>query len=297
MLRENIQDILLLSVVARERSFTRAAAQLGMSQSGVSHAIKGLEERLQVRLLTRTTRSVSLTAEGERLLDAIGPRLEEIEIEIGAVADLSRKPAGTIRITSEDFAIDHVLWPKLRKVLKDYPDIKVEMVVDYGLTDIVAERFDAGVRIGEVLSDGMIAVRISADQRMIAIGSPDYFGTHPVPLTPQDLAHHDCINLRLPTRGGLYAWEFEKDGQALAIRVDGQMTFNGINQILRTAVDGYGIGFVPEGLAMPHISSGELVQVLADWCPYYTGYHLYYPSKRQPTAAFKVVLNALRAGL
>lgn len=297
MLRENIQDFFAFVVVARERSFTRAAAQLGMSQSGVSHAIRALEERLQVRLLTRTTRSVAPTAEGERLLAAIAPRLEEIEHEMEAVSDLSRKPAGTIRITAEDFAIDRVLWPKLRKVLRQYPDIKVELIVDYGLTDIVAERFDAGVRVGEVLADGMIAVRISPDQRMIAIGSPGYFEERPIPLTPQDLTKHNCINLRLPTRGGLYAWEFEKDGQELAVRVDGQMAFNGVNQILNAALDGYGIGFVPEGLAMPHVDSGALLQVLADWCPYYSGYHLYYPSKRQPTAAFRVVLDALRADL
>lgn len=268
-----------------------------MSQSGVSHAIRALEERLQVRLLTRTTRSVAPTAEGERLLAAIAPRLEEIEHEMEAVSDLSRKPAGTIRITAEDFAIDRVLWPKLRKVLRRYPDIKVELVVDYGLTDIVAERFDAGVRVGEVLADGMIAVRISPDQRMVAFGSPDYFKDHPIPLVPQDLTQHSCINLRLPTRGGLYAWEFEKDGQEVVVRVNGQMTFNGINQILNSALDGYGIGFVPEGLALPHIQSGALIQVLADWCPYYTGYHLYYPSRRQPTAAFKIVLDALRAEL
>lgn len=297
MLRENIQDFFSFIVVARERSFTRAAAQLGMSQSGVSHAIRALEERLQVRLLTRTTRSVAPTAEGERLLAAIAPRLEEIEHEMEAVSDLSRKPAGTIRITAEDFAIDRVLWPKLRKVLRHYPDIKVELVVDYGLTDIVAERFDAGVRVGEVLADGMIAVRISPDQRMVAFGSPDYFKDHPIPLVPQDLTQHNCINLRLPTRGGLYAWEFEKDGREVVVRVNGQMTFNGINQILNSALDGYGIGFVPEGLALPHIQSGVLIQVLADWCPYYTGYHLYYPSRRQPTAAFKIVLDALRAEL
>jgi DNA-binding transcriptional LysR family regulator len=297
MLRENFQDIQAFIVVARERSFTRAAAQLGMSQSGVSHAIRSLEERLQVRLLTRTTRSVAPTAEGERLLAAVTPRFDEIESELSAISDLSRKPTGTIRITAEDFAIDNILWPKLRKVLGQFPDIKVELVVDYGLTDIVAERFDAGVRVGEVLADGMIAVRISPDQRMIAIGSPGYFEGHPMPLVPQDLTQHNCINLRLPTRGGLYAWEFEKDGQEVAVRVDGQMTFNGINQILNTALDGFGIGFVPEGLAMPHVQSGTLIQVLADWCPSYTGYHLYYPSRRQPTAAFKIVLDALRADL
>lgn len=294
MLRENVNDLLAFLAVARERSFTKAAAKLGMSQSGLSHTIRGLEERLGVRLLTRTTRSVSPTPEGERLLTSIGPRFEEIEGELNALTDLREKPAGKIRITSEDFAIDHVLWPKLKKVLLDYPDIHVEFVVDYGLTDIVAERFDAGVRLGEMVSQGMIATRISPEQRMIVIGSPAYLEKNPAPRTPQDLTRHSCINLRLPTRGGLYAWEFEKDGQELRVRVDGQMTCNGITQIMTMAIDGYGLGFIPEGLAMPEIEAGRLVQVLADWCPYYPGYHLYYPSRRQASAAFTVVLDALR---
>lgn len=294
MLRENVNDLLAFLAVARERSFTKAAAKLGMSQSGLSHTIRGLEERLGVRLLTRTTRSVSPTPEGERLLTSIGPRFEEIEGELHALTDLREKPAGTIRITSEDFAIDHVLWPKLRKVLHDYPDINVEFVVDYGLTDIVAERFDAGVRLGEMVSQGMIATRISPEQRMIVIGSPAYLEKNPAPKTPQDLTRHNCINLRLPTRGGLYAWEFEKDGQELRVRVDGQMTCNGITQIMTMAIDGFGLGFIPEGLAMPEIETGRLVQVLGDWCPYYPGYHLYYPSRRQASAAFTVVLDALR---
>jgi DNA-binding transcriptional LysR family regulator len=294
MLRENVNDLLAFLAVARERSFTRAAAKLGISQSGLSHTIRGLEERLGVRLLTRTTRSVSPTPEGERLLTSIGPRFEEIEGELHALTDLRDKPAGTIRITSEDFAIDHVLWPKLRKVLHHYPDIHVEFVVDYGLTDIVAERFDAGVRLGEMVSQGMIATRISAEQRMIVIGSPGYLEKNPVPQSPQDLTYHNCINLRLPTRGGLYAWEFEKDGQQLRVRVDGQMTCNGITQIMTMALDGYGLGFIPEGLAMPEIGAGRLVQVLGDWCPYYPGYHLYYPSRRQASAAFTIVLDALR---
>ncbi|TQX84021.1 MULTISPECIES: LysR family transcriptional regulator [Rhizobium] len=294
MLRENVNDLLAFLAVARERSFTKAAAKLGISQSGLSHTIRDLEERLGVRLLTRTTRSVSPTPEGERLLTSIGPRFEEIESELHALTDLREKPAGTIRITSEDFAIDHVLWPKLRKVLGEYPDIKVEFVVDYGLTDIVAARFDAGVRLGEMVSQGMIATRISPEQRMIVIGSPKYLQNHPAPNTPQDLTNHNCINLRLPTRGGLYAWEFEKDGQELRVRVDGQMTCNGITQIMTMAIDGFGLGFIPEGLAMPEIEAGRLVQVLGDWCPSYPGYHLYYPSRRQASAAFIVVLDALR---
>jgi DNA-binding transcriptional LysR family regulator len=294
MLRENVSDLLAFLVVARERSFTKAAAQLGMSQSGLSHAIRGLEERLGLRLLTRTTRSVAPTPEGERLLRTIGPRFEEIEGELTALTDLREKPAGTIRITAEDYAIDSVLWPKLRKVLYEYPDIKVEFIIDYGLTDIVAERFDAGVRLGEIVSQGMISTRISPEQRMIVVGSPRYFEARAKPATPQDLTSHNCINLRLPTRGGLYAWEFEKNGEDVRVRVDGQMTFNGISQILNTAVDGYGLGFVPEGLARRDIDAGRLIQVLDDWCPSYPGYHLYYPSRRQPSAAFTVVLEALR---
>ncbi|HEX8044963.1 LysR family transcriptional regulator [Rhizobium sp.] len=294
MLRENVNDLLAFLVVARERSFTKAAAKLGMSQSGLSHTVRGLEERLGLRLLTRTTRSVAPTPEGERLLTTIGPRFEEIEGELIALTDLREKPAGTIRITAEDFAIDHVLWPKLRKVLHDYPDIKVEFVIDYGLTDIVAERFDAGVRLGEIVSQGMIAVRISREQRMIVVGSPDYLKRRPVPVVPQELTNHSCINLRLPTRGGLYVWEFEKDGQELRVRVDGQMTCNGITQILNMAIDGYGLGFVPEDLARPEVDAGRVVEVLGDWCPYYPGYHLVYPSRRQASAAFTVILEALR---
>ncbi|MFK0166417.1 LysR family transcriptional regulator [Rhizobium sp. NPDC090279] len=294
MLRENVNDLLSFLVVARERSFTRAAAKLGVSQSGLSHTVRDLEERLGVRLLTRTTRSVAPTPEGEHLLNTIGPRFEEIEGELFSLTDKREKPAGRIRITAEDYAIDFVLWPKLRKVLRDYPDIKVELVIDYGLTDIVAERFDAGVRLGEIVSQGMIAVRISPEQRMIVIGSPDYLERNPAPRTPQDLTRHQCINLRLPTRGGLYAWEFEKDGQEMRVRVDGQMTCNGITQIKSMAIDGFGLGFIPDGLAAPEIEAGKLVQVLGDWCPHYPGYHLYYPSRRQSSAAFNIVVDALR---
>jgi len=294
MLRENVNDLLAFIVVARERSFTRAAAQLGMSQSGLSHAIRGLEERLGLRLLTRTTRSVAPTAEGEQLLETIIPRFEEVETQLSSLTDRREKPAGTIRITAEDYAIDKVLWPKIREGLRNYPDVKVEFIIDYGLTDIVAERFDAGVRLGEIVSQGMISVPISDDQRMVVIGSPEYLARRGTPKAPQDLTNHSCINLRLPTRGGLYAWEFEKDGHELRVRVEGQMTFNGINQICNAAVDGYGLGFVPDGLAIPHIEAGRLVQVLDDWCPRYTGYHLFYPNKRQSSAAFKLVVDALR---
>ncbi|MGX9176953.1 LysR family transcriptional regulator [Mesorhizobium sp. BHbdii] len=294
MLRANVNDLLAFIVVARERSFTKAAAQLGMSQSGLSHTIRALESRLGLRLLTRTTRSVSPTAEGERLLNTIAPRFEEIEAELFSITELGEKPAGTIRITAEDYAIDTVLWPKLEKVLRQYPDIKVEFIVDYGLTDIVAERFDAGVRLGEIVSQGMISVSISPYQRMIVIASPAYVEERGIPIKPQELTSHQCINLRLPTHGGTYAWEFEKDGEELRVRVDGQVICNGIRQILHAAISGYGFGFVPDGLAKPDIEAGRLVQVLADWCPSYPGYHLYYPSRRQPSAAFKVVLDALR---
>ncbi|KQS59460.1 LysR family transcriptional regulator [Rhizobium sp. Leaf371] len=294
MLRENVTDLMAFVVVARERSFTRAAAQLGLSQSGVSHSIRGLEERLGVRLLTRTTRSVSPTPEGERLLATMAPRFLEIEQELFALSDLREKPAGMIRITADDFAIDTVLWPKLQKVLCNYPEIKVELVVDYGLTDIVAERFDAGVRLGEIISQGMIAARISGNQRMVAVGAPAYFADRSEPIVPQDLTGHNCINLRLPTKGGLYAWEFEKDGQDFKVRVNGQLTSNGVRQILQMACDGYGIAFIPEGLALPDLQAGRLVQVLGDFCPYYPGYHLYYPSRRQPSAAFSIVLDVLR---
>lgn len=294
MLRENVTDLMAFMVVARERSFTKAAAQLGISQSGLSHSIRGLEERLSLRLLTRTTRSVVPTPEGERLLETMAPRFLEIEQTLVSLTDLRKKPAGTIRITADDFAIDHVLWPKLRVVLQQYPDIKVELIVDYGLTDIVAERFDAGVRLGEIVSPGMIAARISGDQRMVAVGSPGYFQKRSAPLSPHDLTAHDCINLRLPTKGGLYAWEFEKDGQELNVRVDGQMTSNGVNQILQMARDGYGIAFVPEGLVLGDLKAGHLEQVLGEFCPYYPGYHLYYPSRRQHSAAFSIVLAALR---
>ncbi|WP_064695913.1 LysR family transcriptional regulator [Rhizobium aegyptiacum] len=294
MLRANVNDLLAFIVVARERSFTRAAAQLGMSQSGLSHTIRALESRLGLRLLTRTTRSVSPTAEGERLLKVIAPRFEEIEGELFSISELGEKPAGTIRITAEDYAIDTVLWPKLEKVLRQYPEIKVEFIVDYGLTDIVAKRFDAGVRLGEIVSQGMISVCISPYQRMIVIASPAYVEEWGIPKKPQELTSHQCINLRLPTHGGTYAWEFEKDGEELRVRVEGQVICNGVRQILNAAVSGYGFGFVPDGLAKPDIDAGRLVQVLADWCPSYPGYHLYYPSRRQQSAAFKVVLDALR---
>jgi DNA-binding transcriptional LysR family regulator len=294
MQRSSLDDLLALVAVGRERSFTRAAAKLGVSQSALSHTIRDLEARLGVRLLTRTTRSVAPTEAGERLLQTVGPRLEEIDAELAALAKYRDKPAGTIRITAVDYVADRLLWPKLVKFLAKYPDIKVEIVVDYGLTDIVAERFDAGVRSGEQVAKGMIAVRIGPDMRMAVVASPAYFKGRTEPATPQQLMEHLCINLRLPTHGGLYAWEFEKAGRELRIRVDGQLTFNGTNQMLAAALAGFGLAYVPEDLAQPHVDKGRLKRVLADWCPPFTGYHLYFPSRRQSSAAFALLVDALR---
>jgi DNA-binding transcriptional LysR family regulator len=294
MQRENFNDILAFLAVARERSFTRAAAKLGVSQSALSHTISGLEARLGLRLLTRTTRSVSPTEAGERLLVTVGPRFEEIEAELEVLSDLRDKPAGTIRITAIDYAADTILLPKLAKFLPEYPDIKVEIIIDYGLTDIVAQRYDAGVRSGEQVAKDMIAVRIGPDMRMAVVGAPSYFAKRSPPKKPQDLTHHKCINLRLPTYGGLYAWEFEKGGRELRVRVDGQLVLNGTMQMLNAALAGFGLAYVPEDLAQPHVAAGRLKRVLDDWCPPYSGYHLYYPSRRQPSAAFALLVEALR---
>ena len=294
MPRENFSDLLAFLAVAKERSFTRAAAQLGVSQSALSQTIRGLEERLGLRLLTRTTRSVSPTDAGERLLHTVGPRIEEIEAELEFLSELREKPAGTIRITATDHAADTVLWPKLVKFLRDYPDIKVEIIIDYGLTDIVAHGYDAGVRSGEQIAKDMIAVRIGPDLRMAVVGAPSYFAKRSPPNTPQDLIGHNCINLRLPTHGGLYAWEFEKGGRALKVRVEGQLVFNGTTQMLNAALAGFGPAYVPEGLAQPHIAQRRLKRVLEDWCPPFSGYHLYYPSRRQSSPAFALLVDALR---
>jgi DNA-binding transcriptional LysR family regulator len=294
MPRENVSDLLAFLAVARERSFTKAAAQLGVSQSALSHTIRGLEERLGLRLLTRTTRSVAPTEAGERLFRAIGPRFEEIEGEIAALSELREKPAGTIRITSSDHAANMILLPKLAKFLPNYPDIKVEIVVDYGLTDIVAERYDAGVRYGEQLAKDMIAVRVGPDTRMATVAAPSYFAAHAKPRAPHDLTEHNCINLRLPTYGGLYAWEFEKDGRAINVRVDGQLVFNGVSQTLNAAEAGLGLIHIPEELVLPQIAEGKLVRVLEDWCPLFSGFYLYYPGRRQPSPAFALLVDALR---
>ena len=294
MPRENFNDLLAFLAVAKERSFTRAAAQLGVSQSALSHTVRGLEERLGLRLLTRTTRSVSATEAGARLLHALGPRFEEIEAELAALSELREKPAGTVRITATDYAADTIVWPKLKQFLPQYPDIKVEIIIDYGLTDIVAQRFDAGVRIGEQVAKDMIAVRIGPDIRMAVVGAPSYFGKRSSPKRPQDLIGHNCINLRLPTYGGLYAWEFEKGKRQLKVHVEGQLAFNGTFQMLNAVLAGFGLAYVPEDLAQPHLAEGRLIRVLEDWCPTFSGYHLYYPSRRQPSPAFALVVDALR---
>jgi DNA-binding transcriptional LysR family regulator len=294
MPRTDLNDIVAFLAVARERSFTRAAAQLGVSQSALSQTLRGLEGRLGLRLLTRTTRSVAPTEAGERLLRAAGPHLEEIEAELAALSELRDKPSGTIRITAHDHAIRAVLWPALEKLLPEYPDIKVEIVIDYGLTDIVAERYDAGVRTGEMVAKDMIAVRIGPDMRSAVVGAPSYFARRPKPKTPQDLTNHSCINLRLPTHGGLYAWEFEKGKRDLRVRVDGQLVFNGTAPMLDAALAGAGLAYVPEDAVQAHLADGRLIRVLADWCPPYSGYHLYYPSRRQPTPAFTLLIDALR---
>ncbi|AEH87558.1 LysR family transcriptional regulator [Mesorhizobium opportunistum] len=294
MPRDNLNELTAFLAVAREKSFTRAAAQLGVSQSALSHTVRALEERLGVRLLTRTTRSVSPTEAGERMVRSVGPRLDEIEAELAALSALREKPAGTIRITAGEHSADVILWPALAKFLPDHPDIKVEIIVDYSLTDIVAERFDAGVRLGEQVARDMIAVRIGPDMRMAVVGSPAYFAIHPKPRTPQDLTNHNCINLRLPTYGGLYAWEFEKAGRELKVRVEGQLVFNTSALRMNAVLAGLGLAYLPEGQVTAHLADGRLVRVLADWCAPFPGYHLYYPSRRQATPAFSLLVDALR---
>jgi DNA-binding transcriptional LysR family regulator len=294
MQRGNLDQLVAFVAVGQERSFTNAAAKLGVSQSALSHTIRELEERLGVRLLTRTTRSVSPTEAGERLLRAIGPRFEEIDAELSAVSELREKPAGTIRITAGDHAIQSILWPKVAKFLPNYPDIRVEIIVDYGLTDIAAERYDAGVRWGEQVAKDMIAVRIGPDVRFAVVGTKSYFAQRPLPKTPRDLINHSCINLWLPTYGGLYAWEFERGGRELRVRVEGQLVFNNIFQALDAALAGFGLAYVPEDLAQPYLAKGRLKRVLEEWCAPWSGYHLYYPSRRQSSAAFTLLVDALR---
>jgi DNA-binding transcriptional LysR family regulator len=294
MANENFHDLAALVAVAEERSFTRAAKKLGVSQSALSQTVRNFESRLGIRLLTRTTRSVAPTEAGERLLRTVVPRFAEINAELAAVSELRDKPAGTVRVTSTENAAEAVLWPALKKILPHYPDIKVEIVIDYGLTDIVTEQVDAGVRPGETVAKDMIAIPIGPDMRMAVVGSPAYLAKRPPPRTPQDLTGHDCINLRLPAHRGIYAWEFGKNGRDLRVRVEGQLMFNTAALMLNAALEGFGLAYLTEQQVWNHLESGELVRVLANWCPPFPGYHLYYPSRRQPSAAFTVLVGALR---
>lgn len=294
MRREELVDLNAFLTVAEERSFTRAAGRLNTSQSALSHTIRRLETRLGVRLLNRTTRSVAPTEAGERLIGTLRPALDGIGAELIALSALREKPAGTIRITTAEHAARTILWPALERLLPDYPDIVVEIFLDMGLTDIVSEQFDAGVRMGEQIAKDMIAVPIGPELRLIVVGAPSYLAGRPVPRTPQDLAEHACINLRLPTRGGLYAWEFEKDGRPLNVRVEGPLVFNDMSMIRQAALAGFGLAFQMEDDVASHLADGSLVQVLGDWCPPFPGYHLYYSSRRQPTPAFTLLVEALR---
>lgn len=287
-------DLTAFLAVARERSFTRAAAQLGVSQSALSQRVRGLEESVGLRLLTRTTRSVSTTEAGERLFRSLSPHFAEIEAELAALSAFRDKPSGTIRITSSEHAADTILLPALARFLPDYPDLQVETTIDFGLTDIVAERYDAGIRLGEQIAKDMIAVRIGPDLRMAAVAAPGYFKSRKPPKKPQDLTEHRCINLRLPTYGGLYAWEFEKNGRALHARVEGQLTVNSAGPALEAALLGLGIAYLPEDMVRAHIAAKRLTRVLGDWCPPFPGYHLYYPSRRQPAPGFALLIEALR---
>jgi DNA-binding transcriptional LysR family regulator len=294
MKREDLIDMLWFMAVAEERSFTKAAARLGTSQSTLSHTIKRLEIRMGLRLLTRTTRSVSPTEAGEKIMRSLAPRISEIEHDIDAVLEVRDKPSGTVRITLSDHALETVVWPKLQPVMKDFPDIKIELNANDGFINIVEERFDAGVRLGESLDKDMIAVRISPDWRLVAVGSPAYFEANGFPQHPQELVSHKCINQRQIRSGGLYTWEFEKDGRELRVRVDGQLIFNSSRAQINAALSGYGIAYLPENLVLDDLATGRLVQVLDDWSPFFQGYYLYYPSKRQNAPAFSVVIHALR---
>jgi len=294
MAGENLNDLAAFMLVAKEQNFTRAAKRMGVSQSALSQTVRNLEAQLGLRLLNRTTRRVVPTEAGERLLASVGPQIEDIQRQLMALTELRDKPAGTIRLTATEYAAESVLWPAVTRLVRDYPDIKVEILTDYGLTDIVRDRFDAGVRPGETIAKDMIAVRIAPDMRMAVAGSPEYFSTRPTPKYPQELTEHSCINLRLSGHGGLYAWEFEKDGRELNVRVDGQLVFNTGSLILRAALEGRGLAYLPEGQLEPYLTSGQLIRVLDEWCELYAGYHLYYPGHRQPTPAFALLVDALR---
>ena len=294
MVRGNLNDLLSFVTVAREGSFTRAAGVLGVTQSALSQAISGLEARLQIRLLTRTTRSVSATVAGERLLQAIGNRFDEIEAELDNLTQMRDKPAGTVRITCGDHVLRTTLLPKLTALLHEYPDINVEFDVNYGFRNIVADRFDAGVRLGDTIDKDMIAVPIGPPLRMAAVAVPGYFASRGIPENPRDLMNHSCINQRMQTSGGLYVWDFEQQGKQVNVRVDGQLIFNTSTHIVDAALAGLGIAYLPEEEFDPHLREGRLERVLEDWCPPFSGYYLYYPSRRQPSPAFTLVANALR---
>lgn len=294
MRREDLSDLTVFLAVADERSFTRAANKLGASQSALSQTLRRLEERLGVRLLTRTTRSVAPTEAGERLIETVRPAFDTIAAELDALGDLRAKPAGTIRITASEGAAETILWPALTRLLPDYPAIRVEVAVEQGLTDIVAGRFDAGVRLGEQVAKDMVAVRIGPDLRMAVVGAPAYFATRARPRTPYDLADHECINLRFVTSGGLYAWEFGQGGRELNVRVEGRLVFNNVPLMVQAATTGFGLACLPEDHVSEQLGDGRLVRVLEDWCPPFAGYHLYYPSRRQQSAALALLVEALR---
>lgn len=294
MQRDQLSDLAAFAAVAQERSFTRAAAKLGITQSSLSHTVRRLEASLGVRLLARTTRSVAPTNAGDRLLRTLRPAFEEIDAGLDALSEMRDKPAGRIRITTTGHAAETIVVPALQRLLPEYPDIKVEINVDYALTDIVTERYDAGIRLGEQVARDMVAVRIGPDMRMAAVAAPSYFLARRPPRVPQDLAGHQCINLRLPTLGGIYAWEFEKAGREVNVHVDGQLAFNDLPTSLRAAKLGLGIALVPEDMVRSDLEAGRLARVLADWCAPFSGYHLYYPSRRQPTPAFALFVEALR---
>lgn len=294
MKREYLVDLNAFAAVAEARSFTKAAATLGTSQSALSHAIRRLEERLGVRILTRTTRSVAPTEAGERLLATVQPALASIDAEVKTLGELRDKPAGSIRITSSAHAAATIIWPKLAPLLSEYPDIQLELSIDSGFTDIVSDRFDAGVRLGEALAKDMIAARIGPELSMAVVGSPEYLAKHPAPRTPQDLAGHRCINLRLKSAGSYYAWELEQDGREIRVRVEGQFATDNVNMVRRAAIDGFGLAMLIDDSVEEDIAQGRLIRVLDDWCPPFSGYHLYYPSRRQPSAAFALVVEALR---
>jgi DNA-binding transcriptional LysR family regulator len=291
--RANVTDLIAFLAVARERSFTRAAAQLGVSQPALSRTIRGLEVRLGVRLLTRSTRSVAPTEAGERLAQTVGPHFNGIDAGLAALATMRGKPAGRLRITSVEHASDTILAPAVARLLADYPDIGVEIINDYGLTDIVAGQYDAGVRLGEQIAKDMIALRIGPDFHQALVGAPSYFARRPRPSTPHDLVNHACINLRLPTSGGLWPWPFIKKGRELKVRTEGPLAFNAIPLILHTTLAGLGLAYLPEDVVQNHVAAGRLVRVLAEWSPLVSGYHLYYPN-RQPSPAFSRLVDALR---